>query len=204
MSYAAITSRRTVSPDLASAQYRSYPACISTHIRAGVPKQASSLNAVSTLMPRRSATISWMRCGGTRSFRASALAERPRAWSSSFRIAPGCTCSKAGWGIARSFSMIIDNLNIVGVAIFKAEDQSPRAIDRHRPLALPVPLQRMQSNRTQRRNIFNRSRNLQNLQPGIGLGDIHPAELRLAFFSNAFGRAVGITHDHKRMITWAT
>jgi hypothetical protein len=100
--------------------------------------------------------------------------------------------------------MIIDNLYIVGVTILKPEHESPRAIDRYRPLALPAPFQCMQSNRTQRRNIINRSRNLQNLQTGIGLGDIHPAELRFTFLGKAFGRAVGITYDHEGMITWVT
>ena len=200
MTYAARTSRRTASPDFCSAQYRSYPACISIHIRAGVPKHASRRNAVSELMPRRSATISWMRCGGTRSLSASAFAESPRASSSSFRIAPGWTCSNAGWATGSSFSMIIDYFNIMRVAVLEPENQSPRAIDRYRPLPLPFAAQSMEADRVEWRNIVERTRRPQYLQPRKRLGAIHPAELRFAVNGKSLGRTVGITCDHTKLV----
>jgi hypothetical protein len=97
VTYAANTSRRTDFPFAASARYKSYPDCMSIHSLAGVPRLASSRNAVSGLMPRLPATISWMRCGGTRSLSAKALELNPRASSFSLRIAPGWICSNANW-----------------------------------------------------------------------------------------------------------
>jgi hypothetical protein len=168
---------------------------MSSHNLAGVPKLASSRKAVSGLMPRRPATISCIRCGGTRSFNAKAFDDRPRASSSSLRIAPGCICSNAGCAMKNS-SMIIDNLYVFGIAVSETKYQTPRTVDRHRPLTLAISDQRMQADRIKRRNVVNRSSCTQNLQPRHCLGNIHPAEFRLAFIGKALSGPVGVTHDH--------
>lgn len=53
--------------------------------RGADPQRRSGVTA------RLPATISWMRCGGTRRRSANAAALTPRASSCSFRIVPGCT-----------------------------------------------------------------------------------------------------------------
>ena len=92
--------------------------------------------------------------------------------------------------------MIIDNFDVFGIAVVKPENQPPRAIDRHRPLALAIAGQTMQTHRFQRRDVFNRPRYPQNLQTCHRLSDIHPAKLRLPVNREAFGRAVGEAHNH--------
>lgn len=99
--------------------------------------------------------------------------------------------------------MVVGNFDIMRIASRKPEYQSPRAVDRHRPLALPVSAQRMQSDRFQRRNVIKRLRGVQDLQPGEGLAYIHAAELGFAFDGKALGRAVGETCDHLKGIAWS-
>ncbi len=168
---------------------------MSSHNLAGVPRLASSRNAVSGLMPRRPATISCMRCGGTRSFKAKAFADKPRASSSSFKIAPGWTCWNANCVISSS-SMVIDNFYIMGVSVLKTENQAPRAVDRHRPLALPVANKRMKTNRFKRWNVIQRACCVQNLQPGECFGDVQSRKFRFAFAGKAFGRPIGEANNH--------
>ena len=194
---AACTSRRTASPYAASALYRSYPDCMSSQSRAGVPRLAAIRNAVSGVMPRRPATISWMHCGGTRSFSAKALADRLRAANFSLSTAPGWICSNASWVTKNTSSMIIHNFNVFGIAVATAECQSPRPIDRHCPLTLPVPRQAMQTHRLERRNIVNRPRRLQNSQPRYRFGNIDAAALRFSVSRKTFGRAIGELVHHR-------
>ena len=92
--------------------------------------------------------------------------------------------------------VVINYLNIFGVAVAEAEDQPPWSIDCHRPLALTVTDQRMEADRFERRNIVERPRGLQNFQPRHRFGDIHTAELRFAVAGETFGRPVGETHNH--------
>ena len=163
---------------------------------AGVPRLASSRSAVSGLMPRRAAKMSWMRCGGTRSFKAKALAERPRAASSSRNTAPGWTCSNANWGTEIS-STIIDDLDVLGVAVPKTEYKPPRSVYRHRPLALSIARQTVRTARLERRNIFDRPRRSQDLQACHRFGDIHAAKSRFAVLRETRGRAIGEADDHQ-------
>jgi hypothetical protein len=92
--------------------------------------------------------------------------------------------------------VVINNFNIFGVAIFETEHQPPRAVDRHRPLALPVTNQRVEANRFQRRDIIQRLGSVEHLHPRHGSGDIQPRELRVAIQRKAFRYAVGKAFDH--------
>jgi hypothetical protein len=179
---------------------------MSSHNLAGVPKLASSRNAVSGLMPRRSATISCMRCGGTRSFSAKAFADRPRASSSSFKIAPGWYLFECELGHLMSL-VVINNLNIFGVTVFETKNEPPRAVDRHRPLALPSPDKRMKANRFKRRNVIQRTCGVQHLHPCERFCDVHAFELRFAILSKTLRRSVGKAFNHKAFnntssVTW--
>ena len=97
--------------------------------------------------------------------------------------------------------MIVDNLDVFGVAVAETENQSPRTVDRYRPLPLPVAMKRMQTDRIQRRNVFERPCGPQKLQPQKGFGDVHAGELRFAFQSEALGRTVGIAFNHMSSVT---
>jgi len=79
----------------------------------------------------------------------------------------------------KSFSMTVNDFNIMRVAVRKTENQTPRAIDRHRPLALPVSCQRMQAHRFERRNVIQRTRNTQDLQSRKGLATSIPLNFDL-------------------------
>src|SRR3546814_6756351 len=70
-------------------------------------------------------------------------------------------------------SMIIDNLDIFGIAAAKTKDQPPRAVDCHRPLSLSVAGQRMQPHRLKGRNIVQRLRRMQQLR-----SEEHTSELQ--------------------------
>ncbi len=100
--------------------------------------------------------------------------------------------------------MIIDNLYITRVAILKAEFESPRSVDCHRPLTLPVTAQSVKPNRIEWWNIVNRPGNPQNLQSSISFRNIHPAELGLAVYGKAFRRAVGEAYNHSGVLTCLT
>ena len=97
--------------------------------------------------------------------------------------------------------VVINNFNIFGVAVLEPEHQPPRAVDRHRPLALPITNQRVEANRFEWRDIVERRGCMKYLQPRHRLGDIHPAELGLALPGKAFRRAVGEAFNHKLAIT---
>ena len=92
--------------------------------------------------------------------------------------------------------MIIYNLNVFGIAINKPEHQSPRPVDRHRPLALPVSNQSMKPDRFERRDVIKRLRGPQNLQSRHRFCDVHSAELALAIYGKAFRRAIGEAPYH--------
>src|SRR5271166_2396576 len=85
-----------------------------------------------------------MRVTGTRSAIASALEERPSGFMNSSRsISPGC---KAGIRapILNAGSVVVGNLNFVGIALTPLKAYSELIVDSQAPLALPVPLQSLQ------------------------------------------------------------
>ena len=68
----------------------------------------------------------------------------PRDASSSFRIVPGCTAWKFMVSRMTRLSVVVDDLDIVGVPLLECEDQAPRPVDRHHPAfsLQPVELNR--------------------------------------------------------------
>src|SRR5262245_26011345 len=69
--------------------------------------------------------------------RASAVWERPIGFrNSSSRISPGC-------GLGRR-SMVVDDLDFVGMALTPDEADPPLVVDADRMLAAPIALQRLQ------------------------------------------------------------
>src|SRR3546814_2225426 len=91
--------------------------------------------------------------------------------------------------------MIIDNLDIFGIAAAKTKDQPPRAVDCHRPLSLSVAGQRMQPHRLKGRNIVQRLRRMQQLQPRHRLAGVPPRKFRFTLQREALGRAIGAAND---------
>src|SRR6266851_1395885 len=131
-----------------------------------------------------------MRCGGTRSRSAKAAALSPRDASSSFRIVPGCTAWKFIVSRMACLSVIVDDLDIVGVTLLELENQTPRSVDRHRPLAPAFPLQSVKLNRRQRRNLVQRLHCIEQLQPRVGLVGIEPGKPAFAVLGETACRAV--------------
>src|ERR1035441_7975400 len=118
-------------------------------------------------MPRRSRTISEIRVTGTRNSMASALDDRPSGFMKSSRsISPGCSggirAPSSNSAPSSAGSVVVDNLDLIGMPILPCKANSPSLVDPQAPLAFPVPLQRLQT--VARRQIeFFQPRNAMNL-----------------------------------------
>src|SRR6185295_19326691 len=89
-------------------------------------------------MARLPSTISLMRRGGTLTALASAVCDRPIGFrNSSSRISPGC-----GFG---SRSVIVDDLDVVGMALSPNEADPPLVVDTDRMLSAAISLQCLQA-----------------------------------------------------------
>src|SRR5258708_2498923 len=107
-----------------------------------VPKYRPRRKAVSPVIDRVPLTIALTRFAGTWMAWASWFMETPKSESVSFRISPGCT---GGSFLGMVFSMIIDNLNVVGVSLFPSKADPVLIVDPDAVLARAVALERLQA-----------------------------------------------------------
>ena len=69
-------------------------------------------------------------------------------------------------------SVVIYNFHLIGIAAFEAKANAPRPVDRHRPLASSVALERVQPDALKRADViqsFGRVQDCQQLQRRFGI-----------------------------------
>src|SRR5579885_340599 len=115
-----------------------------------VPKYRPSRSAVSGVIARLPLTISLMRICGTPIALASAYWERPRGFRKSSRsTSPGCAGGKSA--IVQISSMVVDDFDVVGVALAPAKANAPLIVDMDAMLPFAVDdLRAPPSNRLER------------------------------------------------------
>ncbi len=127
---------------------RSYADCIRVQYSGVVPKYKLSRNAVSTVIPRRSFTISDMRVAGTRNDNASAFTERSKGFrKSSRKYSPGCIATNRSVFFLSTTSLslvIIHHLDVARILTVPFETDSKLLVDADAPLSEPVTPQPFQ------------------------------------------------------------
>jgi hypothetical protein len=66
-------------------------------------------------------------------------------------------------------SMIIDDLDVISVAVLKTEDQAPGTVDRHCPIPVTIATQFVEADRRKRRDFVQHGYRVEELQPGKSL-----------------------------------
>src|SRR5713101_5513062 len=150
----------------------SYWLCKSSQNCAWLPKYRPSRTAVSALIERRPLRMSVMRPDGTPRSSARRLALSARAASSRLSSRPGC--ARGAWRLS---SVIVDELDVVGIALTEFETDTPSLIHGHGPLSIALSLEPMQANAAERAEIAQRLGDVQSQQQIDGNLDIQSAKL---------------------------
>src|ERR1039458_737014 len=143
-----IVSRIAVS-SASTADSRSKSICNRIQNSGDMLKSRANRSAVSAVIPRRSRTISEMRVTGTRSSIASALDDRPSGFMKSSRnISPGCSggirAPSSNSAPSSAGSVVVDNLDLIGIPIPPPKADSPSIVDAQAPQPLPIAFQLFQ------------------------------------------------------------
>jgi hypothetical protein len=93
--------------------------------------------------------------------------------------------------------VIIDDLDVVGIALAKFEADTPALVDRHRPLSPPVTFELVKADASQRTQIVERFGDVQRQQKINGGFEIQAAELVWPLaVSDLAGRRISPRPDH--------
>ena len=96
--------------------------------------------------------------------------------------------------------MVIDDFNVVGVAIFESENNASRAADVDGPELATLTLQLVQAEAFQWAQIAQRSGGVKLGQAGLSLRDIKPGKFALAGFEELAAGALVPRLDHLRIV----
>src|SRR5690348_7222057 len=147
-------------------------------------------------MARRPLRMSVIRPDGTLRSKAKRLALSLRAANSRFSKRPGCTT-----GAMCSTSVVIDNFDVVCVALAKLETDAPALVHGHRPLIFSTAFELVETNAPQRAQIAQRLRRVQRQQQIDGRLEVQPAKLvRSLAVPDLAGRGIPPRPDHGRNI----
>ena len=150
---------------------------------------------MSAVIERRPFNMSVIRPAGTPRSRANLFALNCRASNSRLRNRPGCAI-----GVMDSSFVIVDDPNVVGIAVAKFEAYPPAAIRRHRPL--PPALALEQSDALQRTEIVQALGDIQREQEVNRLIEIKPRKrVRFAAFPNFAADRIAPGSYHGKNVT---
>src|SRR5215471_973987 len=131
--------------------------CRSSQNRALLPKYRPSRTAVSAVIARRPLRMSVMRPDGTPRSSESRFVLSLRACNSRRSKRPGCT------GGTSSF-VIVDDFDVIGIALSEFKANAPGTVDGHCPLPFSVTFQFMQSDALERAKVVERLGYIQSQQ----------------------------------------